>query len=233
MGHDVDTEVEVGCEAPHDRELLVVLLAEHREVGSSGGEQLGDNSGDPVEVAGSRRSLHWFGQPSDMDRGGEPAGIHGSGSRDVHDIDIGGSTDSQVVVDRPRVPVEVALLAELQRIHEDRHDHLVGEPAGRIDQFEMAPMQGAHGGHECDRVTGGASGIRPGAHTGRGVDHGGHPATLLRGRRSTSGPPHGRWTQVDVGGRIADRRRREHCVCARGSEGVGGGSQDQVESALT
>ena len=30
-----------------------------------------------------------------------------------------------------------------------------------------------------------------------------------------------------------DRRRREHCVCARGSEGVGGGSQDQVESALT
>ena len=232
MGHDVDTEVEVGCQAPHDRELLIVLLAEHGDVRSSGAEQLGDHGGHAVEVARPRGALHRLGQPCDMDRGGEPAGIHGSGSRDVHDIDIGGSTDSQVVVDRPRVLVEVALLAELQRIHEDRHDHLVGEPAGGVDQFEMAPMQGAHGGHEGDRVTGGAGGVRPGAHTGRGVDHDGHTATLLRGSRSASGPQ-SRWTHVDVGRRIADRRRGEHGVSACGGERVGGRSEDQVEGALT
>ena len=174
MGNDVDAEVEVGREASHDRELLVVLFSEHGDVRSSGAEQLGDHGGHAVEVARPRGALHRVGQPCDVDGRREPVGIHRSYGRDVHDTDTGGSADSQVVLERPRVPVEVALLAELQRIHEDRHDHLVDEPAGCIDQFEMAPMQGAHGGHEANGVAGDVDGIGPGAHTDRGVDHDGH-----------------------------------------------------------
>jgi len=52
MGNDVDAEVEVGRETSHDRELLVVLLAEHGDVRSSRAEELGDHGGHAVEVAG-------------------------------------------------------------------------------------------------------------------------------------------------------------------------------------
>ena len=54
----LDAEVEVGAQTTHDRQLLEVLLAEHREVGADGGEELGDDGGDTVEVAGARRAFH-------------------------------------------------------------------------------------------------------------------------------------------------------------------------------
>ena len=233
MRHDVDTEVEVGRQASHDRELLVVLLSENGDVGSCGAEQFGDHGGDSVEVAGSRGALHRVGQPCNVDGRGEPVGIHRSDGWRVHDADAGGSACSQVVVERPRVPVEVAQLAELQWIDEDRHDHPVGEPARGVDQFEMAPVERPHGGHEGNRVAIGAGCIRPGAYTGRGLDQECHAGHATGACSSARGTPHGRWTHVSVGRRITDRRRREHRMGARCSEGVGGGSEDQVQSALT
>ena len=71
---DLDTEVEVGDQPAHDGELLEVLLAEHREVGAHGGEQLGDHGGDTVEVAGAGGALHHLGERTDRTVVWNPAG---------------------------------------------------------------------------------------------------------------------------------------------------------------
>lgn len=179
MGHDLDTEVEVGGQASHDGQLLVILLAEHGNVGARGAEQFGDHGGDSVEVAGSRRAFHRVGQPADVHRGRESVWVHRRCRGHVHDADAGGSARLQVVVERPGVRVEVAPLTELQRVDEDRHDHLVGELPRRVDQFEMAAVERSHGGYERNGVARGAGCVRPGAHTGRRVDQDGHAVTLL------------------------------------------------------
>ena len=54
---DLDVpEAEVALHAADHRELLVVLLAEHRDVGPRGEEELGDDGCDTAEVTGSRRA---------------------------------------------------------------------------------------------------------------------------------------------------------------------------------
>jgi hypothetical protein len=52
MTDDPDPEVQVGAQAPHDGQLLVVLLPEHGNVRPGRCEQLGDHRCDAVEVPG-------------------------------------------------------------------------------------------------------------------------------------------------------------------------------------
>ena len=174
MGDDVHAEIEIRCHAPHESKLLIILLAEHGDVRPGRGEQLRDHGGHPVEVTRTRTSLHRFAQPIDVHGGGEPRRIHRRCRGGVHRVDAGGLARSEVVVERARVVVEVAVLTELQGIDEDRHQHSIGVLPGSIDQGEVSAVQRPHGGYESNRLTGETHGVRPGAHTGRCVDHDGH-----------------------------------------------------------
>ena len=51
---DLDRQVEVAGQAPDDQQLLVVLLAEDRDVGLALDQQLGDDGGDAGEVGRPR-----------------------------------------------------------------------------------------------------------------------------------------------------------------------------------
>lgn len=52
MCRDLDAQIEVASHAPHDGQLLEVLLTEHGDVRTSRGEELGDHRCDTVEMAG-------------------------------------------------------------------------------------------------------------------------------------------------------------------------------------
>jgi hypothetical protein len=52
MRHDLDAQIEVAGHAPHDGQLLEVLLTEHGDVRTGRGQELGDHRGDTVEMAG-------------------------------------------------------------------------------------------------------------------------------------------------------------------------------------
>ena len=52
MRHDLDAQIEVESHATHDGELLIVLLAEHRDVRGGRSEQLRHHRGHAIEVAG-------------------------------------------------------------------------------------------------------------------------------------------------------------------------------------
>ena len=61
----------------------------------------------------------------------------------------------QVVVEDPRVGVEIFVGAELQRVDEDRHHHhRAGHSLGGADQREVSVVQRAHGRHQHHPSTG-------------------------------------------------------------------------------
>ncbi len=219
MTDDVDAEVEVGSEPSHDGELLVVLLAEHRRVRSGGGEQFGDHRGDAVEVAWAGGAFHRIGQRRDLHRRGEPVGIHRRHRRHEHDVDARVVAGAKVAVDRPGIVLEIAALAELEWVDEDRHRDGIGELVRSFDELEVASVQRAHGGHQRDRSPRRPGGIRPGAHVGRGVDHGGHDADASaqsgRHRRGAGGSARGGAAPPTARRRSRPRRLRSPMPPAR------------------
>jgi len=63
--HHLDREREIEHEASDHRQLLEVLLAEVGAAHARYRKQLGDDSGDAVEVAGSRRAVQHLGHTTD------------------------------------------------------------------------------------------------------------------------------------------------------------------------
>ena len=127
VADDLDAEVEITGQAAHDRQLLEVLLAEHRHIRACGGEQLGDHRGDAVEVTGPRRPLP--SAPTARRRVTvveNPSAIHRRRGRHIDHVDAGIVAGAQVVVERAGVVLEVAALTELQWIDEDRDDDPIG-----------------------------------------------------------------------------------------------------------
>ena len=77
-------------------------------------------------------------------------GIHQLRGRGEHQIHAGGLEGGAILLQGAGVVGEILGLVELQGVHEDADHHLVAAAAGLIDQGEMALVQIAHGGHECD-----------------------------------------------------------------------------------
>ena len=154
MFHDVRTEIEVGGQPPHDGELLVVLLAEHGHMWTGCSQQFGDDGRHAVEVPRPCSSFQCLGQARHLHRGGEPVRIHRRCRRDEDDVDCFGIASAQIVVERPRVVLEVALFTELERIDEDRHDDGIREPPSSADQLEMTAMERPHRRNEGNREAG-------------------------------------------------------------------------------
>jgi hypothetical protein len=156
---DVDAEVEVGDETSHDRELLVVLLAEQRQVWPGCRNELGDHGRHAVEVARPRRTFHRVGQTRDANGGRETVGVHRSCGRDEDDVDTGVVAHSEVVIERPWVVLEIATLAELQWIDEDRHHDDIGSSSCVADQLDVTLVQRSHRGDQCDGLPNGSCGL--------------------------------------------------------------------------
>ena len=195
MSHDPHAEVEVAGQPSNDYQLLVVLLAEDGHVGSCGSEQFGDHGGDAVEVSGSGGSLHQIRQSADADGRREAVGIHRCRRRHVDHVCASVVAGPEVGVEWSRVLLEVAALAELERVDEDRDDHTIRVRSSSTDQIEMAAVQRSHRGDEGECLTGRAGGVRPCARRTRRVDDSGHgcnasaSALLVRGGVA---PPTGR-----------------------------------------
>ncbi len=84
---DLDAQVEVAHHAPHEQQLLGVLLAEERQVRARQAQQLGDDGQDAVEVARAARALEHLAERA---RGhADPGGAVG-----VDDVGPGANTTS-------------------------------------------------------------------------------------------------------------------------------------------
>src|SRR5213078_1949964 len=65
---------------------------------------------------------------------------------------------------------EILSRPELERIHENAHDHAIGALASAIDQAQMPFVQESHGGDEPDAAPADALGARPGTHLTQAFD---------------------------------------------------------------
>jgi len=142
-------------------QLLVVLLAEQRDVGLHDVQQLQHHGGDAAEVAGTELALE------DGDLGRRRIDVialrlrvHLRLVRREQVGNTGGLELLAVGRERARVAVEVLAGAELQPIDEDAGDHAIGLLAGLAHQRDMALVQVTHGGDEGDLAGAGAGGAQ-------------------------------------------------------------------------
>lgn len=182
---DRDTEIEIEHQSAHDGELLVVLHAEHGEIGFDRRQQLGHDRGHALEVSGPAPALHRRRERAGHDACVETARVHRGHRRCVHDLDPRRPTRGEVVVDRGGVVLEIGRLPELQWIDEDRHDDRIGERPGVFDEAEVAAMQRTHRRDQRHRPVRTPYLARPRPHPSRrrgDLGHGAHPTDGHRSR---------------------------------------------------
>ena len=101
----------------------------------------------------------------------EAVGVHRAGHWCVHRVDGATPTDREVVVDRPRVGIEVVAAIELERVDKDADDDNVGVPACFGDQGEVTFVQRAHRWHQRDSLAGKSLLVAPRGKRGRPIDN--------------------------------------------------------------
>jgi hypothetical protein len=168
---DKASDVEVARHAPDHLQLLVVLLAEHRDIGQALQEQLGHHRGDTVEMARPRPAAEAVGEARHRHLGREPVRIDLAHPRREDEIAPGGDELGEVAGEVARVGVEVLALAELRGVDENAGDHQVGARLGEGDEFHVRAVQVAHGRDQADRGTGRAPRRHRAAQLGHLVDH--------------------------------------------------------------
>ena len=85
-----------------------------------------------------------------MHRRERRARVHLGRARSKHAVDALGLARREIAREIARVPVEILVGAELQRVHEDRHDHEVGRGRRRPHQRPVAVVQKTHRRHHAD-----------------------------------------------------------------------------------
>ena len=153
-GHadDLDGHRHVGHHLANERQLLVILLAKAGHIRLYQIEQLGDDGTDTTEVTRTQRPLQQIGETRHLDEGlaRQPLRIHDLRGRGEHHIDTGRFQRSAILLQSARVVGEILGLVELHRVDEDADHHLLGVAVRLLHQRQVALMQIAHGGHECD-----------------------------------------------------------------------------------
>jgi len=123
---DLGRDVEVLDQPPDDAKLLIVLLAEDRDIRPGLDQELGDDDRDSAEemrpeigLQPQRRALH-------RDRGGEARRVHlGPAGREDH-LGPGPAGGRHVGRLGAGIGVEILVRGELRRIDEDRQRAAVG-----------------------------------------------------------------------------------------------------------
>ena len=145
-------------------ELLVVLLAEERDVRADDVEQLRDDGQHPGEVARAapRPPARRPSGPGSTVASWRPRGYMSSTPGREHQLDALVAADLQVRLQRARVAGEVLGRAELQGVDEDRHrDDPGARHAARVpDQLAVALVQRTHRRDERDAPAGRAQRAR-------------------------------------------------------------------------
>ena len=77
-------------------------------------------------------------------------GVHLGDARREHAVDALGLARLEITGEIARVPVEILAGAELQRVHEDRHDDEVGRGHRRAHQRAVTGVQESHRRHDAD-----------------------------------------------------------------------------------
>ena len=100
----------------------------------------------------TQRPLQQIGETRHLDEGlaGQPLRIHDLRGRGEHHIDPGRFQRSAILLQSARVVGKILGLVELHRVDEDADHHLLGVAVRLFHQRQVALMQIAHGGHECD-----------------------------------------------------------------------------------
>jgi|GEM_PF-5156961 len=143
-------QVEIAGHAADHGELLPVLFAEQRHVGQDLVEQLADHGGDAVEMAGARGAAEAVADARDRHVGGEALRIHRLDRRRPEERHAFRFQQRTVAFELARILVEILVGAELERVHEDRDDDVIGPFAGLAHKCQMAFMECAHGRNEGD-----------------------------------------------------------------------------------
>jgi hypothetical protein len=150
-GDDLGAEVEIHRHAPDDRELLVVLLAEHRDIGAGRSEQLRDDRRHAVEMARPTGAFHGGRERARHDPGLETRGVHRGGGRGIHRIDRCVGARGEVGLEHLWVAGEVGGIAELERVDEDGHHHEVCTCVRQVDQGKVPVVERSHRRHQRHR----------------------------------------------------------------------------------
>src|SRR5690606_1912286 len=182
---------------PEDRQLLGVLLPEHREVRAAGQEELGHDRRDPLEVAGPKGPAEAPVEVADPygREGREPERVqrfHAGREDDVHAAL--GRQRSEAGVGRAGVARVVLARREVRRGDEGRDGDVVGPPLRRADEREVALVERPHRRYQRETTARSPRPVGAGLHGIDGVDQ-------LHG--SVDG---GRWP-VDGGRKIAIEAR--------------------------
>ena len=159
---DFRADVQIGCHALDDGQLLPVLLAKHRRIGLCGTQQLRHHGRHAVEMPRPYPAAQQIRQAAHPHEAGKARRIHGG--------DIGGVKQTAPCARElhgiagfiTRIAGKILVGAELLGIHEDRSDHDIGQCEAFRHQCQMASVQRAHGRHEGDTL---ARGL-PGPHLG-------------------------------------------------------------------
>ena len=158
---DLHVDVEVGDHLSHQHQLLVVLLAEERPVRPHDLQQLQHDRQHAREMRWPGSTFELLTQWARMDRGAGAVRVHvGCGGSEC-DLDALGAQRREIVVERPRIGIEILAGAELQRVDENRNHHDGAlHPLCGPDQRQMALVQRAHRRHQHHPAAGGPQ--RPG-----------------------------------------------------------------------
>ncbi len=155
MAEDFDAKLQVLRHPPDHRELLEILLAEDRDVGANGAEQLGHHGGDAVEMPGPSLPVPAIAQALDADRRGETRRIHVLSLGQPQQVATRLLQHLGVLLLLPRVAVEVLVRPELQRIDENGGDNPIRAAPRFLDQGDVPGMQRAHGRNERQALAAG------------------------------------------------------------------------------
>ena len=138
----------------HGLDRLEARLGRFADRFHGGNEQLADDRGDAVEMAGPMFPFPAIADPRHPDR-----------RRESGRVELVGRRHPQIVAARflqlggifrllPGIARQVARVVELQRIDEDRRDRPVRPGLRRLDQRQVPGMQRAHGRNQRDYFTG-------------------------------------------------------------------------------
>ena len=150
---DLDGQVEVARHGGDDAQLLVILLAEHGDVGLALDQELGDDRRDPGEEMRACRVFEADrGLPLRHHLDRESVRVHVGDRGGPHQIGVLLTQCLNVRREGSWVGREILAGAELRRVDEDRHHDAGRAPACKTHEGEVAGVQRAHGRHERDGV---------------------------------------------------------------------------------
>lgn len=151
VSDDFDGDIEIADHAANEGKLLEVLVPEDGELGLKDVEELEHDGQDAIEVARPGGSAKVLREERFGDEGGVIGGIQAWDLRGEDEVHAFFFAESEIVIDRLGVVLEVLGAVELNGIDENRNGDGSGGSdffTGCSDELEVSFVESSHGGHE-------------------------------------------------------------------------------------